>query len=190
MARVFLIRHGRPVQVWGGSGSDPGLSELGQQQAEAAAARLQAYGSLAVVSSPMLRCRETAAPYARWRGLAPSIEPRVSEIVATEGIEDRAAWLQERFPWRDRTRQRSWSTLEPRLHAWRDEMLGLIRGIREDTAVFTHFIGINVVTGAALGVDRTIVCVPDHCSITEIAVEEGVLRLVAMGADMQVDDVR
>ena len=190
MARVFLIRHGRPAQVWGGSGSDPGLSELGQQQAEAAAAKLQSFGNLAIVSSPMLRCRETAAPYAHWRGVAPRIEPRVSEIVATDDVEDRATWLQERFPWRDRNRQRSWSTLEPRLHAWRDEMLGFVRGIREDTAVFTHFIGINVIAGAALGVDRTIVCVPDHCSITEITVEAGALRLVEMGADMQVDDVR
>lgn len=190
MARVFLIRHGRPAQVWGGSGSDPGLSALGQEQAEAVAARLQRFGDLAVVSSPMLRCRETAAPYTRWRGVAASIEPRVSEIVATEGVEDRGAWLQERFPWRDRIQQRSWSTLEPRLHAWRDDMLGFIRNIREDTAVFTHFIGINVITGAALGVDHTIVCIPDHCSITEIEVEEGALRLIAPGADMQVDDVR
>jgi broad specificity phosphatase PhoE len=189
MARVFLIRHGRPAQVWGGGGSDPGLSELGHQQAEAAAAKLQSFGGLAVISSPMLRCRETAVPYARWRGVPPSIEPRVSEIVA-DCVEDRAAWLQERFPWRDRTRLRSWSMLEPRLHAWRDDMLGFVRGIHEDTAVFTHFIGINTIAGAALGVDRTIVCVPDHCSITEIEVEEGALRLVAMGADMEVDDVR
>jgi broad specificity phosphatase PhoE len=190
MVRVFLIRHGRPAQVWGGSGSDPGLSELGQAQAETAASRLQLFGDLAVVSSPMLRCRETAAPYARWRGVTPSIELRVSEIVATDGVEDRAAWLQARFPWRDRTKHVAWSSLEPRLHAWRDDMLGFVRAIREDTAVFTHFIGINVITGAALGVDRTIVCVPDHCSITELAVEEGALRLVAFGADMEVDDVR
>jgi broad specificity phosphatase PhoE len=190
MARVFLIRHGRPAKVWGGSGSDPGLSDIGLQQAEAASARLQSFGNLAVVCSPMLRCRETAAPYALWRGVEPVIEPRVSEIIAADGVDDRAAWLQERFPWRDRTRQRSWSTLEPRLHAWRDEMLGFVRAIREDTAVFTHFIGINVIAGAAQGVDSTIVCVPDHCSITEIAVEQGALRLIALGAEMQVDDVR
>jgi len=190
MARVFLIRHGRPAQVWGGSGSDPGLSELGRRQSEEAAVRLEAFGLLYVVSSPMLRCRETAAPYARWRGVEPVIEPRVSEIVASEGIDDRAAWLQERFPWRDRTQQRTWSTLEPRLRSWREEMLGFVRAIRHDTAVFTHFIGINVIAGAALGAELTIVCTPDHASITELEVNDGALRLIALGAEMQVDDVR
>ena len=190
MARVFLIRHGRPAQVWGGTGSDPGLSELGHRQAENAATRLKPIGPLDVVSSPMLRCRETAAPYARWRGVEPVIELRVSEIVATEGVEDRAAWLQERFPWRDRTKQRLWSTLEPRLLNWREEMLGFMRAIRHDTAVFTHFIGINVIAGAALDAHHTIVCTPDHASITEIEVEEGALRFIKHGAEMQVDDVR
>jgi len=138
----------------------------------------------------MRRCLETAAPYASWRGLEPQIEPRVSEIVADEGVEDRAAWLQERFPWRDPNKQISWSSLEPRLHAWREQMLGFVRALREDTAVFTHFIAINVIAGAALGVDQTIVCIPDHASITEMEAERGVLRLVRHGAAMQVDDVR
>lgn len=190
MARIFLIRHGRPAQVWGGASSDPGLSELGLAQAEATAVSLHPLGRLQVVSSPMRRCLETAAPYARWSGVQPIIEPRVSEVVASEGVEDRAKWLQERFPWRQRTKPRAWSTLEPRLHAWRNEMLGYVRAIREDTAVFTHFIGINVMTGAALGVEHTIVCRPDHASITELEVQDGALRLVRRGAEMQVDDVR
>jgi hypothetical protein len=56
--------------------------------------------------------------------------------------------------------------------------------------VFTHFIAINVIVGAALGVEHTIVCTPDHASITEIDIGAGALRLVRHGASMQVDDVR
>jgi hypothetical protein len=56
--------------------------------------------------------------------------------------------------------------------------------------VFTHFIGINVIAGAALGAEHTIVCTPDHASITELEVNDGALRLIAFGAEMQVDDVR
>jgi broad specificity phosphatase PhoE len=190
MSRIFLIRHGRPSQVWGGAGTDPGLSEIGAAQAEAAAMALREFGDLQVVSSPMRRCLETAEPYARRRGVEPLIERRVSEIVASEGAEDRAAWLQKRFPWRDRSKQRVWSTLEPSLRSWRNEMLGFVRGLRDDTAVFTHFIGINVIAGAALGAEHTIVCTPDHASITEIEVRDGVLRLIRHGAAMQVDDVR
>lgn len=190
MASIFLIRHGQPSQAWGGAGSDPGLSDLGAAQAEAAATALEAFGDLKIVSSPMRRCVETAAPYARRRGIDPTIEDRVSEIVSTEGVADRAAWLQERFPWRDRTQKRTWSTLEPRLHEWRDAMLRFIRELREDTAVFTHFIAINVICGAAEDVEHTIVCTPGHASITEIEVRGGALRLMRHGAEMQVDDVR
>jgi broad specificity phosphatase PhoE len=190
MVRVFLIRHGRPAQTWGGQGGDPELSELGQSQAEAAGERLQGLGEFDVVSSPMLRCRQTAAPYARWRGLAPAIEPRVSEIVADDDVEDRAAWLQARFPWREQSPSRLWTSLEPRLRDWREAMLSFIRSIDSDTAVFTHFIGINVICGAALRRDETIVCRPDHGSITELAVENGALQLVRHGASMQIDDVR
>jgi hypothetical protein len=69
-------------------------------------------------------------------------------------------------------------------------MLRFVRGLHEDTAVFTHFIGINVIVGAAMGVEDTIVCIPDHASITELEVSNGALRVVVLGADMQVDDVR
>lgn len=191
MTRLFLIRHGRPEGVWGGAGSDPGLSDIGLRQAEAAAAALVENGPLKPISSPMRRCRETAAPYADLVGIAPLIEPRVSEIVAPRGVEDRATWLQERFPFRTPGASRLWRALEPALHAWRDAMLQFVRGMREDSAVFTHFIALNVLTGAALGSEQTIVCRPDHASITEIEVDaEGALRLVRAAAEMQVDDVR
>ena len=36
MARLYLIRHGRPSSTWGGHDDDPGLDEAGQEQARAA----------------------------------------------------------------------------------------------------------------------------------------------------------
>jgi broad specificity phosphatase PhoE len=190
MSRLFLIRHGCPETAWGGADADPGLGAAGREQAEAAARALAGVGPLAIVSSPMRRCLETAAPYVAASGAALVIEPRVSEIRSPEGVEDRARWLQERFPWRTPDAARNWDSLELDLHAWRNAMLSFARGIREDTAVFTHFIGINVITGAALASERTIVCRPDHCAITELSVRDGTLRLVRAGAEMQVDDVR
>jgi len=190
MARLFLIRHAQPAGVWGGTDTDPGLSALGRTQAETAAASLAALGAFRIVSSPMRRCRETAQPYARLQGVESALETRVSEIAAEEGVTDRAAWLQARFPWRDPSKLRAWSSLEPALHDWRGRMLDYIHGIQGDTVVFTHFIAINVIVGAALGEDATIVCKPDHASITELEVTSGALRLVRFGAEMQVDDVR
>lgn len=190
MARLFLIRHAEPAASWGGADADPGLSELGRAQAGHAARALLAEGALRIISSPMRRALETAAPYAALRGSTPLIEPRVGEVVAPEGVEHRSAWLQENFPWRDDTKRRSWSTLDPAAHAWREDMLSWVRGVREDTAAFSHFIAINVVAGAALARDETIVCRPGHASVTLLEVNDGALRLVRFGEGMRVDDVR
>ena len=40
MARLFLIRHGKPEAAWGGDQVDPGLSERGRAQAARAAEAL------------------------------------------------------------------------------------------------------------------------------------------------------
>ena len=184
MIRLFLIRHGEPEAVWGGGADDPGLSAAGQRQAEAAAEALKERGWLEVFSSPMRRCRETAAPYAGGAGRSFTIEPRVSEVLSPPDAPDRRAWLLENFPWRGGG-LRFWSTLGPELHAWRADMLGFVRGLGQDCAVFTHFIAINVIVGAALRRDETIICKPAYASITELTVERDALTLVSLGEEMQ-----
>jgi probable phosphoglycerate mutase len=62
--RLLLLRHGRTTAAQGtlvGSRIDPGLSEPGRQQAHAAAALFRERPLAAVVCSPLLRARETAA---------------------------------------------------------------------------------------------------------------------------------
>lgn len=72
---IVLIRHGatdnnvaHPPRLQG-RGSDLPLSEAGLRQAEACGKFLAGADLAAVVSSPMLRARQTAAPIARARGL-------------------------------------------------------------------------------------------------------------------------
>lgn len=190
MVRLFLIRHGQPSQVWGGTDPDPGLSDTGHQQAERAAVDLAERGQLGVVTSPMRRCQETAAPFAKFTGRPALIEPRVSEVISEPGVVDRGAWLQARFPWRDPNASMTWASLEPELHQWRRQMLDCVLALQSDTAVFSHFIAINVMVGAALQREETIVCRPDHASITELRINDGELKLVAAGVTMRVDDVR
>lgn len=64
MATVILARHGRTSAntdgVLAGRSGGVHLDELGHRQAEAAAARLAEVPLVAVVSSPLERCRETA----------------------------------------------------------------------------------------------------------------------------------
>jgi broad specificity phosphatase PhoE len=190
MTRLFLIRHAEPAAGWGGDAHDPGLTEKGRAQAEAAAQALLAMGPLDVVSSPMLRCRETAAPFAALRSVDPRIEQRVSEVVAPSSVSDRPAWLRATFPWDDGVARRQWSDVADDLRTWRDACSDAVREMRVDTAVFTHFIAINAITSAVLGSGDTIVFRPAHCSITELERTSDGLRVVRLGGEMVSADVR
>src|SRR5690606_23323806 len=115
-------------------------------------------------------------------------EPRVGEVATPEGVTDRRAWLQQNFPWRGSAR-RLWADLDPTLRDWRNDVLAWARGCEQDCAVFSHFIAINVIVGAAAGGEATIAFRPDHASITEITSSGGRLQLVRLGAEMSVGEV-
>ncbi len=123
-----------------------GLDELGQRQAAAVAARLAPLGPLPIVTSPLRRCRETAAPLAATCGTSSqSVEPAVAEIPSPEGVAmadrvdvaacgDGAA----RGPSSARATRRSATASSARCVA-----------LDGDTVVFSHFVAINAAIGAA-----------------------------------------
>lgn len=187
MHRLFLIRHGAPRAGWG-EGGDPGLSDAGRAQALAASRGLPP--GLDIVTSPMARCRETAAPYEARIGAGARVDRRFSEVATPVDIADRQAWLADAFPWRDGAGRRDWRTLDPQLHAWREDVLAAARALKRDTAVFSHFIAINVLAGAALGKTETIVFRPAHASITQFTLVDGVLRVAALGETVPDTEVR
>jgi broad specificity phosphatase PhoE len=190
MPRLFLVRHGEPETGWGGSDPDPGLSALGRRQARRAAQDLAAFGALAIVSSPMRRCRETALHTLEDNATELKIDPRVSEVACPPGVSDRRAWLAENFPWSAPSIRRDWHSLAEPLHEWRAGVLAAVTAIEQDTAMFTHFIAINAVLGAALERQETIVTSPDYASITELVVRGDRLHLVRAGAQMIQGDVQ
>ncbi|MFH8474996.1 bifunctional RNase H/acid phosphatase [Streptomyces sp. NPDC018000] len=89
-----LLRHGEtaltPEKRFSGSGgSDPELSATGRHQAERIAQSLAARGTIEeIVSSPLRRCRETAATVAARLGLEVRIEDglRETDFGAWEGL--------------------------------------------------------------------------------------------------------
>ncbi|MFF3952213.1 bifunctional RNase H/acid phosphatase [Streptomyces sp. NPDC001890] len=93
-ATFVLLRHGEtaltPEKRFSGSGgSDPELSAAGRQQAECIARSLAARGTVEeIVSSPLRRCRETAAAVAARLGLEVRIEEglRETDFGAWEGL--------------------------------------------------------------------------------------------------------
>ncbi|WP_139982784.1 histidine phosphatase family protein [Nocardioides litoris] len=79
---VHLVRHGEvhnPEGVLYGRRPGFHLSELGRQMAEKTAAALAGRDIVHLVTSPLERARETAAPLALARGLDPHVDERVLE---------------------------------------------------------------------------------------------------------------
>ncbi|MFI1488310.1 bifunctional RNase H/acid phosphatase [Streptomyces sp. NPDC020747] len=101
---LVLLRHGEtpltPQKRFSGSGgSDPALSDTGRHQAERVATALAARGTVQdVISSPLARCRETAAIVAARLGLDVRIEDglRETDFGAWEGLT--FAEVRERYP--------------------------------------------------------------------------------------------
>lgn len=85
MTTLVLVRHGRTAANTGGvlAGWTPGvhLDDTGRAQAEALAARLAPVPVAAVVTSPLERCRETAAALLVGRDQTPEhVDERLGEV--------------------------------------------------------------------------------------------------------------
>jgi broad specificity phosphatase PhoE len=178
MARVHLVRHGRASAGWDRD-RDPSLDAIGEDQAVRVAERLAplaAAGLISVVTSPLRRCRQTAAPLARRWGVTPTVEDTVAEIPSPPGVPmvDRVEWLREAMAG-------SWSDLGDRYLSYRDEVVDFVIARAQETVVFSHFIAINAVLGACLGDDRLVIRRLDNTSITVVDVDAGTIRLVEPG---------
>jgi probable phosphoglycerate mutase len=78
---LLLIRHALPIRIEGAEGAaDPPLAELGRRQAEALAEHLVDEGVDVLVTSPMRRALETAAPVAERLGLEPQVVDGIAEF--------------------------------------------------------------------------------------------------------------
>ncbi len=176
MARLYMVRHGRAAAGFGES-HDPGLDDLGRSQAQAVAQELAPRGPLPILSSPLRRTRETAAPLAKLWNVEPVIEEAVAEIPSpTDNLQERVAWLREFMAG-------SWRNATPPLAQWREDAIAALLALIEDTVIFSHYIAINVAVGLATSDDRVVVFSPDNCSVTVLENEGDTLRLTEKGRE-------
>jgi len=174
MARVHLIRHGHAAAGFAAD-RDPGLDEMGRAQAVQVASELVTAGPIPIRTSPLRRCQETAAPLAALWGTEPLVDPSVTEVAApTDDLAGRAAWLQEAMAG-------GWSDLEGPPRQWRDTLISSVQAIDTDTVVFTHFVAINAVIGAATGSDRVLVERLGYVSRTIVETDGDELVLIRSG---------
>ncbi len=178
---IFLIRHGEASQSWDQS-PDPGLSELGKSQAIDCFNFLSSRTELKkfdLVSSPLRRAIETAAPFKKNLDIDLKIKEEFTEIPSPGiSLEERKEWLQEIF-------KKNITELEKPQTVWKNNILSCLNKITKPTIIFTHFMVINVVSGSLKKEDKVVSFYPDNCSITEIKKEDKILQVISQGNELQ-----
>jgi probable phosphoglycerate mutase len=105
---LIFVRHGdaltrAPSEPLTADDVDPPLSERGQLQAAFLARRLEHREITRIYSSPLQRCRETAAPLAHVLGIEPIVDDRLREVelagVGSVGMQDLAQIAIARGGW-------------------------------------------------------------------------------------------
>jgi broad specificity phosphatase PhoE len=174
MPRLYLVRHGRATGGYGAD-VDPGLDDLGQAQAAAMAERLASVGPLPIITSPLMRARETAhALEQRW-GTVALVEPCIGEIPApVEDLAERHAWLQQAMG-------STYTELGARYRSWRTMVTAFLLHLRDDSVVVTHFVAINAVLGVANDDDRVMSSAIGNGSITVLDHDHDRFEIVDIG---------
>lgn len=177
MARIYLVRHGK-AEAGFGENMDPALDATGRAQAEAVAENLKGHGPLAILSSPLRRAQETAAPLAKHWSKTPVIFDPVAEIPSPRGM-----GLEERVVWLRNVMGGSWRDVAPELAQWREDCIASVAALTDDTVIFSHYVAINVLYGGATGGDAVTLFSPDNCSVTIFETGGSKLRLVEKGSE-------
>ena len=178
---IYLVRHG--LAAAGVDDPDPGLAELGHEQARAAAKALLGVTRARLVVSPLRRTRETADPIAEALGLTPEIRDEVAEVFdPSMPSEQRKAMIGPFMAGR-------WADQPDMLRAWRRRVVEalLAMGLESaaagsDLVVVSHYIAIGVAIGEATGDDRVVPAPIANCSITTLEAGHGKFTLLEAAA--------
>jgi broad specificity phosphatase PhoE len=176
LATIYLVRHGEASAHWT-EALDAELSVLGHTQAADVARVLAPRGPAAIYTSPLRRARGTAAPLEAMWQTAARVDAALTEL-PTQG-----AALAERSVWLNALAAGGWPKADPVSREWRRRVLDLVTGLETDAVIFTHFVAINAVLGAALERDEVYLFRPANASITVIENDSGRLRLIERGAE-------
>jgi broad specificity phosphatase PhoE len=176
---IFLVRHGEAAASWGQS-SDPGLSELGVQQAQQAAQSLcdVVSADIQLVSSPLSRALETAAPLAEMLALPVQVDEAYREVPSPVALAERQTWLRGFM-------QQHWHEQPDSLCVWRDTALERLQALQRPVVVFTHFLVLNAIVGHLLERSETLCFWPDNASITRLRHTGAGLELVSLGQELE-----
>jgi broad specificity phosphatase PhoE len=173
--KIVLVRHGRPDEGHVERPQDPPLADDGRRQAEAVADLLAGEGIDRIVSSPLLRARQTAEPLAARLGLVAEVvdgwaeaDRHLAQYRSVETLKAQGNQEWKRFL-ADPVRYMGGDTA-----TFQGAVLGALAalvaaGPRDaHAAVFCHGLPINVVLSHALGLECIVHFPPAYGSITRL----------------------
>jgi broad specificity phosphatase PhoE len=189
---LLLIRHAEPVRIAPGEGGggpvDPELTPRGRAQAQRLADWLAGEQLDAVVTSPLRRARETAAPVAAAHAIAIEIGPELIEYDAQADhyvpAEELKAEKDARWHAMIEGRWEDFGGEPP--DQFRARIVPCLDAIIERSpgrrvAVVCHGGVINVYLAALLGLDRTLWFEPGYTSVSRVvAARSGPRSLVTL----------
>lgn len=191
MGRLLLVRHGESVWnrekiVQGQAG--PGLTERGHEQAAHLGRWLadEVDGDVAFVSSDLVRCRETAAPFAELLDRESATDQALRERhfgdwqgVARAEIEERDPQLWERFRAREDVVGEAGGESTPQLNDRVVPRLRELAAAAPVTVVVTHGGPVWHGTHALLGVEEGVFGPVSNAGVTVLDVEPAWTGLLA-----------
>lgn len=177
MAHIYFVRHGEAAASFANH-RNPGLSDRGRAQSERTATQLRELGPLPVFTSPLLRTQETARFLANaWKTDA-KIDERFAEVPTPSNVE-----FEERSVWLQQVMSGTWMDLSKELQLWRRTMVDATLEFQQDCVVFSHFVAINVLVGAAASLPELISFRPANASITLFSNDRGALSVIYKGRE-------
>ena len=185
---LILIRHAEPQRIAPGRGvpADPGLTDLGHDQAARLADWFAKERVDAVLSSPMRRAQETAAPIAAAHGLEIEIVPGLIEYDANSDhyipMEEMKASDDPRLKAMIEGRWEEFGAdgveaFRLRVAQTLDEIIAAHPGQR--VVAVCHGGIINVASALVMEMDRHLWFEPHYTSVTRIIASRGGVRSMA-----------
>lgn len=173
---LVIVRHGRPEQVAVTAGTaDPPLTTIGHQQAEAVSAALRNEQIDHIVSSPMLRAQQTAAPTVALTGLPVEIVDGLIEVDAdaTEYVPAEVRKATDPEGWRADARNPAAYFGTVGEAAFTETVVAAFEQLIADhpgqkLAVFCHGMVTSVFLGRVLGIADGWRLAPDYASLNRV----------------------
>jgi probable phosphoglycerate mutase len=174
---LVIVRHARPEHIEDAVGAaDPDLAEIGRRQARRVGEYLAPAGIDLVVTSPLARARQTAAPLAEMLGLEPVVVEGVAEYDRHDSTYVPAEVTRRLI--KEGGTDEAWTDplsvlAEDEKHEWMRGVHAAFRQIIADNsgrrvAVFCHGMVTSVWFAQMLGIDDTLRFVPDYAGVSRV----------------------